>query len=288
MKLTIGLANWDDPEGAWWTLSSLRLNHVPVTSQDVELLVVDDMPQPQVALQKTCSLANARYVHSGLGQGPARAKDKVWEHAQGDYVLLLDSHVLLQPNVVGYLLNAIVANTVGKNMWVGPLLNESGGMTATELLPELRGHFFGVWHTNLDPAPVREIHAHGSAFCFMQRKHYPFFSPYFKGFAGEEIYLHDKVRRNGGRVLCHRALGWVHRFDRFGRNITYTLSLNDKMRNYMIAAYEMNWNIQQMREYFGKGLPEDQRLEVETALVQIYPDILTRDCSNIPKFKVHD
>jgi hypothetical protein len=56
----------------------------------------------------------------------------------------------------------------------------------------------------------------------------------------------------------------------------------------MIAAYEMNWNIQQMREYFGKGLPEDQRLAVETALVQIYPDILTRDCSNIPKFKVHD
>ena len=288
MKLTIGMANWDDPEGAWWTLSSIRMNHVYGQDQSIELLVVDDMPEPQAKLQHVCALANARYVHSGRGQGPARAKDAVWEHAKGDYVLLVDSHVLLATNTIQYLMHGIDMNAVGKDLWCGPLINESGGMVATELLPELRGHFFGVWHVNTSPDPVREIIAHGSAYSFMKRSEYPGFSKHFRGFAGEEVYLHDKVRRNGGKVLFHRALGWCHRFDRFGRQITYALTLNDKMRNYLIAGYECDWNVPQLREYFGKGLPLEQRLNVENDVLAIYPDIFTRDYSHTPTIKAHD
>jgi hypothetical protein len=60
------------------------------------------------------------------------------------------------------------------------------------------------------------------------------------------------------------------------------------MRNYLIAGYECDWNVPQLREYFGKGLPLDQRLNVERDVLAIYPDIFTRDYSHIPPIKAHD
>lgn len=286
MKLTIGMANYDDAEGAWWTLSSLRLNHVPLGNNEIDLLVCDDMPERNKELLKVCADSRARYIHLGRNQGPARAKDGVWENAVGDNVLVIDSHVLLAPGVIQYLIEN--GDEIKSDMWVGPLLNESGGTVATELLPELRGAFFGIWTVNSDPSRIREIHAHGSAFAFMARKTWPGFSPHFRGFAGEEIYIHDKVRRAGGKVLLVRDLGWIHRFSRFGRAITYKLTLNDKLRNYTIAAYEMGWNVPQMWEYIGKNLPMDQRQAVAKDLLAIYPDIFDRNYGFIPRWKEHD
>jgi len=35
-----------------------------------------------------------------------------------------------------------------------------------------------------------------------------------RGFGGEEGYIHEKIRRRGGRVLCLPFLRWMHRFER--------------------------------------------------------------------------
>jgi len=93
-KLTIGMANWDDPEGAFWTLTSIRQYHVKAERTDVELLVIDDMPEKQQDLENVCNNSGARYVHHSKNKGPAHAKDSVWEHAKGDYVLLVDVNTI--------------------------------------------------------------------------------------------------------------------------------------------------------------------------------------------------
>lgn len=286
--LTIGMATYDDAQGVWWTLSSLRLHHIGPHDPRIELLVVNDHPNEDTDLTNACANAGARLVHKSKNLGPAHAKNTIWENATGRYVLMLDCHVLLGPRSIRYIMDAIEDDTIGNDMWVGPLKNERGGVIATELLPHMRGEFFGVWHVAADrPDQVREVHAHGSAYALMRRSCWPGFSEHFRGFAGEEIYIHEKVRRAGGRVMYHPTLAWSHRFCRF-KPVPYALTLNDKARNYLIAAYEMGWNIAQFRAYFGRRLPVDQMTIVERDVMAIYPEIFERDCSGIEKFKELD
>ena len=286
--LTIGMATYDDPQGVWWTLSSLRLHHLGPVEQRVELLVIDDHPRENKDLVNACANAGARLVRHSKNLGPAHAKNSIWEHATGTHVLMLDCHVLLGRDSVKYIIDSIQQDKIGKDMWVGPLVNERGAIIATELLPQLRGDFFGTWHVAADrPNEVREIIAHGSAYALMQRSCWPGFSQHFRGFAGEEIYIHDQVRRRGGRVLYHPQLSWSHRFCRFAP-VPYTLTLNDKARNYLIAAHESGWNIDQFRRYFTRRLPADQMAAVERDVLSIYPDIFDRDCSEIPTYKELD
>lgn len=286
--LTIGMATYDDPQGVWWTLSSLRLHHVGIHDPRIELLVINDHPKECQDLTNACANAGARLINKSKNLGPAHAKNTIWEQATGQHVLMLDCHVLLGNGSIKYIIEAIKQDKIGKDMWVGPLVNERGGIIATELLPQLRGEFFGIWHVAADqPNKIREVHAHGSAYALMRRDCWPGFSEHFRGFAGEEIYIHEKVRRAGGKVLYHPALSWSHRFCRFAP-VPYSLTINDKARNYLIAAHEMGWNIGQFQSYFAKRLARDQMIVVEREVAAIYPDAFTRDCSDIPKFREID
>jgi hypothetical protein len=71
-----------------------------------------------------------------------------------------------------------------------------------------------------------------------RRDAWPGFNPRLTGFGGEEGYIHEKVRRAGGRTLCLPFLGWMHRFNRpFGPR--YTVSVEDRVRNYLLAHDEL-------------------------------------------------
>lgn len=287
-KLTIGMANYADPQGAWWTLSSLRLHHVSPSNTDIDLLLIDDMPSKNNDLVSVCNLSNARYIHSPKGKGPAHAKNTVFENATGEYVLLLDSHVLLNPFHVKKIMNLIEEDRIGNDMIVGPLVNEAGNIIATELIPEIRGGMLGIWHRRKEEGESCVVHGHGTAYMLMRREAWPKFSEHFYGFSGEEIYIHEKVRRNGGKVVCYFDLKWCHRFMRFGIPPQYRLTLNDKYRNHLVASYEMNWSVEQMKNYFRKKLPLDQCIAVENDVAEIFPNIWKSDMVNCQEFKIHD
>lgn len=143
--LTIGMANFGDSQGVWWTLLDIRLHHVGPNNGRVELLVVDDTPESDPELEHACQFAKARYLHLPAGRGPAAAKNLIWDHASGGHVLMVDCHVLLGPGCVSHLVAAAEHDLVGADMWVGILLDEAGSVIATELEPVLRGNFLGVW-----------------------------------------------------------------------------------------------------------------------------------------------
>lgn len=73
-------------------------------------------------------------------------------------------------------------------------------------------------------------------FSFLKR-HFPQINAGFSGFGAEEWYVAEKVRQNGGRVICHPQLGWNHRFDWPPR--TFPLRLVDKVRNYYLGWLEL-------------------------------------------------
>lgn len=284
--LTIGMANYGDSQGVWWTLADIRLHHVGADDERVELLVIDDTPESDPELVQACQLAKARYLHLPVGIGPASAKNLIWDHATGSHVLMVDCHVLLGPGVVSHLVAAAERDEIRSDMWVGLLLDEGGTVIATELEPALRENFLGIWKTE-DITSVREIEAHGGAFAFMKRSSWPGYHSEFTGFGGEEFHIHERVRMAGGRVMLRPELKWVHRFSRFGP-IPYQVKLADRARNYLIAAHEAGWSIDQFHNYFKRRLSHPEMEEVISSVTQICPGILNPETTDGRRFSEFD
>jgi glycosyltransferase involved in cell wall biosynthesis len=280
-KLTIGCACYDDVEGIFWTFSILRQFHVPITNKEVELICIDDMPQPQKDLNNLCNLFQAKYKHVPKNKGPAHAKNSVFEHASGEYTLLLDSHVLCAPGSIDYLLQGINNNLIGKDIWSGPLISENGGTIATELDPKWRGEFWGCWNTDRDMETkmVKEVIGMGSAFfCINTRQFLDIggFPKEFRGFAGEEIILSELNRQAGGKHYCHSALKWQHRFLRT-KPVSYVLTVNDKFKNYLVGFYKCGFDTVAVKNYFAKRLPPDQLAHNIREIEALFPDLLTKN-----------
>lgn len=280
-KLTIGCACYDDVEGFFWTMSIIRQFHVPVINKEVELLCIDDMPVKQKELDHLCNLLQARYVHKPKNMGPAHGKRSVFEEANGEYTLLLDSHVLCAANSINYILSAIQDNRIQRDIWSGPLLNEHGAIIGTELDMNWRGEFFGTWNTdpNIKSSRVKEINGMGSAYFCMNTQQFldiEGFPKEFKGFGGEELILSEINRqKTGGKHFCHAALGWQHRFYR-PRPVAYTLTINDKYKNYLVGFYKCGWDCADVKDYFSRKLPLPQ-LEINTnEVLAIFPDLFTK------------
>lgn len=280
-KLTIGCACWDDVQGVFWTLSIIRQFHVPVTMKDIELVVIDDMPQKQKELDHVCNLHQAKYIHRSKNMGPAHSKNTLFEEAHGEYTLLLDSHILCLPGSIQYLYKGILENRLGNDIWSGPLVNEAGGIIATELDPQFRGEFFGTWQTDPDIATkrIKEIQGMGSAFFAMRTEQFlkiGGFPKEFRGFAGEEIILSELNRQAGGKHYCHYDMKWEHRFLR-DKPVSYTLTINDKYKNYLIGFYKCGWNTTQVKQYFAKKLPADQHQANTAEILRLFPDLFTKN-----------
>ncbi len=101
-----------------------------------------------------------------------------------------------------------------------------------------------------------EIPAMGLGLFAMRKAAWPGFNPGFKGFGGEECYIHEKVRKAGGRAVCLSALQWVHRFGRPG-GVPYPLSLFDRARNYVLGHRELGLPLDRVYRNLVKGENED-------------------------------
>jgi hypothetical protein len=108
--------------------------------------------------------------------------------------------------------------------------------------------------------PPFEIPAMGLGLFSMRKDAWSGFNPLFRGFGGEEGYLHEKVRRMGGKAICLPALRWIHRFTREGQTIPYPLNLWNKVRNHVLGHLEIGLPLDRLREEFiGRcNFPEDQ------------------------------
>jgi len=110
--------------------------------------------------------------------------------------------------------------------------------------------FYYMFSDERAPKEV-EIPAQGLGFFSMLKEHWPRFNPYMKGFGGEEGYIHEKVRQNGGKALSIQGLGWNHRFGR-PDGVKYPLLRSDKVRNYVLAWNEIGWPLNSIYDHFVK------------------------------------
>jgi len=261
-RLTIGMATYDDYDGVYFSLQALRLYHPEIVSE-TEFIVIDNHPTGECADALKAlehHIPNYRYIPESGRSGTA-VRNRVFEEAAGEFVLCMDCHVFVVPGAVARLLRYFSENPATPDLLQGPLLQDNLKSVSTHFRPEWSGGMFGVWDDNglaADPdAPPFEILIQGMGLFACRRSVWPGFNEAFRGFGGEEGYIHEKFRRAGARTLCLPFLRWVHRFNR-PTGVPYRNILEDRIWNYLVVFREFGLPTTEMEEHF-RGLIGEPR-----------------------------
>ncbi|HUF50871.1 MAG TPA: glycosyltransferase family 2 protein [Longimicrobiales bacterium] len=283
-KLTIGIPTFDDFDGVWFTIQALRLYHAEVSDR-IEYIIVDNNPgsrHGELCRELTGWVRNGgrtacAYVPLEPRRGTAVAKNAVFEHATTEYVLCTDCHVLFVPGAIQRLLDYFGRHDGSRDLLQGVLLYDDLRTVSTHFRttnrdgsPLWSSGMLGEWATDergVDPdAEPFEIEMTGMGVFACERTAWPGFNRHFEGFGGEEGYVQERFRRNGGRALCLPFLGWLHRFER-PRGVPYPNILEERMRNYVIGHRENGFDEAPVIAHFTELLGREKVELVMAALI---------------------
>jgi len=258
--LTVGMPCYDDFNGVYFSVQTLRLYH-----PKVKIVVVDNNPDSEdgKATKKfveSWGRNNCQYVPFGKFKSPA-VKNLVFKHAETPYVLCMDCHVLLEKGALEGLIEYYKANPDTKDLIQGPLLYDDLKQVSTHMDPVWRGQMWGIWATDergkdKDAEPF-EIPMQGMGLFSCRKDAWLGFNKYFRGFGGEEGYIHEKFRQDGRKIMCLPFLRWIHRFER-PRGVPYPLDTIAKFRNYLIGFAELGLDIEPLVEHFREHMPQNK------------------------------
>jgi glycosyltransferase involved in cell wall biosynthesis len=250
MKLTIGMPSYNNFQQTWFTVQSLRM-YQDLT--DCEILVVDnygcDTLRDWIAGNTDSSVRYVRYTEK---QGTAPAKNQVFEQAGGDFVLCIDSHVLLWSDAIRQLKQWIDNNQDSADLIQGPLVFDQLNIFTDHLKDKWQTEFWGVWGDSKTELPDKpyEIPMMGMGLfgCFKDK--WLGFNPSFEGFGGEEGYIHKKYHKHDCKVLSLPCLKWVHKFHDQTAPTSYSNILEQRIKNYTVGFLELEMDLQPIIEHF--------------------------------------
>ena len=264
--LTIGMATYDDFDGVYFSIQSLRMYHPITLTSRVEILVVDNNPKgkhskPIKDLKNW--IPNLTYVPFE-DKTSTSARNEIFNNAKGKYCISMDCHVMFAPNSIEALLDYYDAHEDCKDLIQGPMLYDNLKGYSTHFNPIWGADMYGKWgkdEENHDKGLAFDIPMMGLGVFSCETKNWLGFNPLFKGFGGEEGYIHEKFRRNGGRALCLPQLRWLHRFAR-PEGVKYPLILEDRIWNYFVGWLEITQDpedqmIKDIYENFKHRIPQD-------------------------------
>jgi hypothetical protein len=244
-KLTIGMATYDDYDGVYFTLQSLRMYHDICTTDAVQFVVIDNNPTSKHGTETKLLVENklnkqGKYV-AVTDRKTTAIRNEIFKYASGDVTICMDPHVLLYKNSIDALLKYYEDPSTHKNIVSGPLLYDDMKHISTHFAPVWRDHMYGIWETNndayTDNTPF-EIPMQGLGCFSCITKNWLGFNEKFTGFGGEEGYIHEKFRQAGGKAICLPEFKWMHRFGR-PNGVPYKLALEDRVYNYFIGWLEI-------------------------------------------------
>jgi hypothetical protein len=266
-KLTIGIATHDDFDGIFFTIQSIRLYH-PEVLKDLEFVIIDNNPEGACgnAIRNLCKNIREPVQYIPFTKYKTTAiRSEIFHFADTSYVLVLDGHVLLRPGSLSKLINFFNFGYDEGNLLQGPLLYDDLSHISTHFDPVWRDQMWGIWATDErgkhEDNPPFEIPMQGLGIFACRKLSWPGFNKHFRGFGGEEGYIHQKFKLAGKKTLCLPFLRWVHRFDR-PNGVSYPLKQEDRILNYFLGHVELGMDCEPIFEHFKKW----QSMEVLTEL----------------------
>ena len=283
MKWSICLPSYNNFTEVYFTVQSLRMHH---DLTDCEIVVVDNYGDK--VLENFCKAKGGLYnwddfkaeypnetkenfdrlvkkksqgisIKTGMIRyekytditGVSAAKNQAIKIARGEYVLCMDSHILLKAGALD-----IVPQD--DDLVQGPHLDNNLLGYKTEWFPVWRRNMWGIWGDRVDVLPERpfEIWAMGAGFFCCRRDSWLGFNPSFRGFGGETGYIQEKYRQAGQKVWCDPSKVWMHMFCTSGRPIPFPIDILDRIRNYIIGFNELGLPVEDIKKHFGNVLFE--------------------------------
>lgn len=200
--LTIGMACHSDFYGVDMTVQALRLYHAEAMPQ-CEIVIVDNSPQSPHAQEirglagwcygrtpeacartgETPSLGGFQYLAMPEPVGTAAPRDRIFRAARGEWVLCVDSHVLLWPGSIARLIAWTRANPGCQDLLSGPLVYDGLDTCSTHFDDVWRSAMWGTW---------------GSAWACPGCGHH--LAP--RQVPDSQVAWHDLVRQTGPLVTC--------------------------------------------------------------------------------------
>jgi len=262
-KLTIGLATYDDYHGVYFSVQALRMYHPEIMHQ-TEIIIVDNNPSSTHGKELkhfSNSGHNIRYIPYSEEVGPANCKNQVFINARAPYVICMDGHILFESGSLKKLMDVYEQNPETDDLYQGPLVYDDLSNVSTHFDPVWRGQMYGIWATdprgrNKNGEPF-EIGMTGCGIFSCRKESWLGFNKLFRGFGGEEGYIHKKFQQKGRKCWCLPFLRWVHRFGR-PDGVKYPLTLENKVRNYFIGHLELGLDTEPVVEHFKEFYDENK------------------------------
>ena len=250
------MATFDDFDGVYFSIQALRMYH-PEVIDHIEIIVVDnnpDGPHGKCIRNLAAQNRNIKYIPFKEYQSTA-IRNLIFENASAPYVLSMDCHVLFESGSIKKLIEYYERNPETKDLLQGPMVYDNLKTISSHFDPVWRAQMYGIWATDdraKDPdAEPFEIPMQGLGVFSAKKDNWLGFNPAFRGFGGEEGYIHEKYRKSGAKTLCLPFLRWVHRFQR-PNGVKYPLTLENKVRNYFIGCVELGSDVGPIYEHFLK------------------------------------
>ena len=288
--LTIGMCNYDDFHGVWFSIQALKMYHQLVKDGEVELIVIDNNPKSKHA-EAIKGLMNwnkeIKYIPYDKKQSTSN-RNLIFQNATGKYTISMDCHVLFPTGSLDALLKYYMKNPHCKDIVQGPMLYDDLKGCATHFKPTWGGDMYGQWARDdkgLETKQPFDIPMQGLGVFSCETENWLGFSKLFRGFGGEEGYIHEKFRLNGGRSICLPEFKWLHRFGR-PDGVKYPLRLEDRIWNYFTGWMELKQTPKDpfIQDVYQNFLP--RYLGGQNTRVHILDDLLEQACKRALKRKI--
>lgn len=242
MKLSICIATCQDAERLKFTIQALKLYHPICNSKDCEFIVFDNSPDTPDGIETKKFIEGpikGKYFGFSSPQSSWN-KYRIIPFADGEIILGLDSHVLVQGGGIQKLVDYFSKNPDSKNLIQGQLFYDPLTSGPTKLDERWGSGMKGVW---VESKPVLKegefpIDNMGMGLWAIRKKAWKGVSPYFRGFGSEEYTIHRYIKHWGGETILLGGLGWWHDFGRV-RPISFKISNEDKIFNYFLGALDV-------------------------------------------------
>jgi hypothetical protein len=272
-KLTIGMATYDDYDGLYFTIQAIRMFHKEVLD-DIEFVIIDNNPNSShgKAIQNLLNWIKEPVQYLPFTKfNSTTVKNKIFELADTPYVISIDCHVLLEAGSLKKLIDFYDSGKDGGNLLQGPLVYDDMKSISTHFDFTWSSYMWGTWQTDKrgeDPNGLPfKIPSQGMGLFSCRKDSWLGFNKEFRGFGGEEGYIHKKYEKLGKHTLCLPFLRWLHRFER-PNGVPYPNNLQERYRNYLIGFTELGLPTEELDEQFTNAISSEEMINVKNSLQQ--------------------